>query len=185
MGHGRRCEGREGVGHLPGESKRRTTCLRLPAATAADHDPWVMDRDGELRLPRELELQELRDDWRQPAEDSLVHKLGFGAEAALQDERAAAKPHYAEQLGIGLEDAELIKEARAAGIDVEAAIHELIALKRSQGTFPDGASGDPERRAAVAALDASAAAVHQTEIRSRSVVVGQGPSVGRREGISA
>lgn len=137
---------------------------------------WVLDRGGELRLPRDLTLDEIREDWRRPVEDSLVHKLGFGAEAARQEAQEAAKPHYAEKLGIGLDDAELIKEARAAGIDVEAAIQELIALKRGEEAFPDGPSDDPERRAAVAALDASNAAIHQTEIRARSVVVGQGPS---------
>lgn len=146
--------------------------LRQQLVTTA----WVLDRDGELRLPREMALDEIREGWRQPAEDSLVHKLGFGTEAAQQEAREAARPHYAEQLGIELEDAELIREARAAGIDVEAAMHELIALKRSREAFPEGASEDPDRRAAVAALDASNAAIHQTESRSRSVVVGQGPS---------
>lgn len=137
---------------------------------------WVLDRGGQLRTPRQMTLDEIHEGWRQPAEDSLAQKLGFGAEAALQEAREAAKPQLAEQLGIEMEDVELIREAREAGIDIEAALHELIALKRSQEAFPDGASEDAERRAAVAALDASAAALHQTEIRSRSVVLGHGTS---------
>ena len=137
---------------------------------------WVLDREGNLRRPREMTLEELPDGWRQPSADSLVHKLGFGALAAEKERLEVVKPQYAEQLGIGLGDAEVVKEAREAGIDVETVLHELIELQRSQEAFPDGASEDPDRRASVAALDASNAAIHQTEIRPRSVVVGQGPS---------
>ena len=146
--------------------------LRQQLASTA----WVLDRDGELRRPQEITLEEIPDGWPQPAEDSLVHKLGFGALAAEQEQLKAAKPHHAEQLGIDLKDADLIKVAREAGIDLEAVIHEQLELKRNQETFPDGASEDPGRRASVAALDASTAAIHQTEIRSRSVVVGLGAS---------
>lgn len=133
---------------------------------------WLLDRDGQLRLPSEITLDELRDGWKSPGEASLAHKLNFGAVAARQEQREAAKPHHARQLGIDLEDVELLKEAHAAGINSDD-IREMIAEKRSQEAFPGGASEDPDRRSATAARDAVSAATHQTDIRSRSVVVGQ------------
>lgn len=109
---------------------------------------------------------------RRPAENSLIHKLGFGIQSAQQEAQEAAKPHYAEQLGIEVEDADLIKPARAAGVDLKTAINEVIAFKQRQA-FPDRASEDPARRAEVAALDASSSPTYQTQICSSSVVVGQ------------
>src|SRR5918995_3882253 len=41
--------------------------------------------------------------------------LGFGAHAAQLEQLEAAKPFHAEQLGIEVEDAELLKEAHAVG----------------------------------------------------------------------
>lgn len=137
--------------------------------------PWILDREGVLKLPQQVSLAELRDGWKQPPANSLVLKLGFGAEAAQFEQIEAAKPFHAEQLGIEVEDAELLKEAHAAGITRDD-LREIIAQRRAMEAFPDGASDDPSRRSAVAAHDAGSAAVHQTEIRDRSVVVGQGTS---------
>jgi hypothetical protein len=136
--------------------------------------PWVLGRDGEVHHPADITLDEIPSGWLRPAEDSLVQKLGFGFAAELEKAREEAKPQLAEQLGIELADAELLKEAKAAGVDVAAVIENALAVKRGQEAFPDGASGDPDRRAGVAAFDAAQAQRHQTEIRNRSVVVGQG-----------
>jgi hypothetical protein len=137
--------------------------------------PWILDREGELKLPRQISLAELRDGWKHPSANSLVLKLGLGAEAAQLEQIEAAKPFHAEQLGIEVEDAELLKEAHAAGITSED-LRLFIAQRRSLEAYPDGASDDPDRRSAMVAHDAGSAPIHTTEIRDRSVVVGQGPS---------
>jgi hypothetical protein len=137
--------------------------------------PWIVTRDGEVRLPRQVSLDQLPDGWKHPSGKSLVHKLGFGADAAQVEELEAAKPFHAEQLGIEVEDADLLREAHAVGITSDD-LRELIAQRRALEAFPYGASDDPERRSAVAAYDAGSAPVHTTEIRDRSVVIGQGPS---------
>lgn len=136
---------------------------------------WILDRYGELKQPRQVAFEHIPDGWKQPAANSLVHKLGFGADAAQLEQLEAAKPFHAEQLGIEVEDAELLKEAHAAGITSDD-LREIIAQRRSLEAFPEGSSDDPDRRSAVAAYDAGLAPTHTTEIRDRSVVVGQGPS---------
>lgn len=135
---------------------------------------WILDREGALRHPREMTADQLREGWRKPESDSLVYELGFGAEAEQAQKHEAARPEYAERLGIALEDVAMIQEARAAGVDLQAAVHEAIARRRNESAFPNGSSTNPERRAAVASFEAAAAAMHETEVRPRSVVSGQG-----------
>lgn len=101
-------------------------------------------------------------------------KLGFGAEAAQLEQIEAAKPFHAEQFGIEVEDAELLREAHAAGITSDD-LPEFIAQRRSLEAYP-GASDDPDRRSAMATHDAGSAPIQTPEIRDRSVVVDQGPS---------
>lgn len=136
---------------------------------------WILDRYGELKRPRQFALEELRNGWKQPSASSLIHKLGFGADAAQLEQFEAAKPFHAEQLGIEVEDAELLKEAHAVGITSDD-LREFIAQRRSLEAFPEGSSDDPDRRSAVAAHDAAGAPIHTILIRDRSVVVGQGTS---------
>lgn len=134
---------------------------------------WIPSHHGELQRPRNVTLDELPADWQKPPVGSLAAALPFGADAAKQEEHEAAKPAFAQQLGIELEDVELLKEAHEAGVTSDD-LRELIAQKRGLQALPEGASEDPNRRSYVAAADALAAASHQTEIRARSVVIGQG-----------
>lgn len=150
-------------------SAHRFDSLALQRLTEA---AWIPSGDGEVKRPRDVTLDQLPADWPRPAPGSLAGALPFGADAARQDQQAALKPHYARQLGIDLEDVELVKELHAVGINADE-IREMIAEKRSQENFPGSASEDPGRRSATAARDALSAATHQTDIRSRSVVVGQ------------
>lgn len=136
---------------------------------------WILDRYGELKRSRQVSFEQLRNGWKQPSANSLLHKLCFGADAAQLEQFEAAKPFHAEQLGIEVEDAELLKEAHAVGITSDD-LRELIAQRRSLEAFPEEPSDDPDRRSAMAAHDAERAPKHTTKIRDRSVVVGQGPS---------
>jgi hypothetical protein len=136
---------------------------------------WVLDRAGRLRAPREISMDALPEEWERPSGDSLALEVGFGADADRQEQRQAMKPVYARQLGIDLDDVELLQEARSVGVSSED-IRELIAQKRSESAFPEGASEDPDRRSATAAADALAAPEYRTELRARSVAVGQGPA---------
>ena len=104
---------------------------------------WILDRYGELKRPRQVSFEQLRDGWKQPSANSLLHKLGFGAHAAQLEQLEAAKPFYAEQLGIEVEDAELLKEAHAVGITSDD-LRELIAQRPGQ---PEVSDASPQTRA--------------------------------------
>ncbi|MEQ7845827.1 sacsin N-terminal ATP-binding-like domain-containing protein [Nocardioides kribbensis] len=132
---------------------------------------WIPTATG-LVLPQNLTLEDLPAGWRQPPAGSLASVLPFGADAAKRREEEEFKPFAAKQLGIDLEDVELLKEARAVGVSTDE-IRELIALRRTYAAFPDAASDDPDRRSSVAAADATSAASHETDLRLRSVVTGQ------------
>ncbi|MEV0686624.1 hypothetical protein AB0I35_22405 [Nocardia sp. NPDC050378] len=136
---------------------------------------WIPSNSGQLRHPQNITLDHLPSGWPKPTSGSLAATLPFGTDAARHAEQAADKPTYASKLGIDLEDVELLREARAAGIgsaELQGEVRELIARKNQSKDFPAAASENPDRRAAVAASDARTATSHQTSLRSRSVVTG-------------
>ena len=63
-----------------------------------------------LLLPQNLTLEELPEGWRQPPAGSLAAVLPFGADAAKRREEDALKPVAAKQLGIDLQDVELLRK---------------------------------------------------------------------------
>lgn len=146
---------------------------------------WVLDRDGELRRPREIALEEIRHGWRQPATGSLVHELGFGEEVAQRQAGEVTRADHASALGIEPEDAERLMRLRAAGVDVDALLEGALLeegfRQHSQESLPGGASEDPDRRASVARLDARRAPIYETEIMPRSVPIGQSALRERRK----
>ena len=134
--------------------------------------PWIPGPDGQLKRPREVTLETLPQDWAQPSATSLASALDFGYEARLHEMQESAQSAHAKALGIELDDVELVKELQEAGF-TDDELRELARERRRKLDFPEIASDDPERRSALAEIDAAGAPEHQTEIRLRSVSVGQ------------
>lgn len=133
---------------------------------------WVQDRDGHVKLPREMTVDELPPGWQRPGPTSLVHKLDFGAEAARRDQKREGVSQFLREEGLDEGGIELLREAKELGVPIE----DLLGMLRQRSVadrFPGGASDDPNRRASIAALDALEAPQHTTEIRERRIIVGQ------------
>jgi hypothetical protein len=131
--------------------------------------PWVLNRDGDLKLPREVSLEELPDDWQKPQQTSLVYRLDFGADALRRRQKQEGVTDFLREEGFDEDSFDILRQMKEAGLDPRALLREHMA--KSQ--FPDGPSEDPDRRARVAAVDAASAPEYSTSIRERSVVDGQ------------
>ena len=137
--------------------------------------PWVLNRDGDLKLPREVSVEELPDDWQVPQLrshvwlQSLVYKLDFGADAARRRQKQEGVTAFLHEQGLDEDSLDLLQQVKEAGLDLRAVLREHAAISQ----FPDGPSEDPSRRAAVAAVDAASAPEYSTSLRERSVVDGQ------------
>jgi hypothetical protein len=142
---------------------------------------WVLDRNGDLRLPREVTVNDLPDDWERPGASSLVHKLGFGADAAQRRRKADGVSDFLRDEGLDDDGIDVLREAKEAGLTTSA-LRNLIRERAPSHRFPELASDDPGRRSAVAAQDALGAPDYQTESRQRSVVDGQSQAAAESKG---
>lgn len=142
---------------------------------------WVLDRNGDLRFPREVTIDDLPDDWERPSTSSLVHKLDFGADAVQQRQKADGVSDFLREEGLADDGIDVLREAKEAGL-TSSELRDLIRERAASRRFPESASYDPKRRSAVAALDAIGATDHQTQLRLRSVVDGQGQAAVESKG---
>ena len=133
---------------------------------------WVLNRDGELKLPREVTIDDLPAGWQVPERTSLVYGLEFGADATRRRQQEEGVTTYLRQEGFGEDDLDVMREAKKLGVSPDD-VRKLVREHAAKNRFPDGASEDPVRRAKVAQLDAINAREHTTSIRQRSVVDGQ------------
>lgn len=131
--------------------------------------PWVLNRDGDLKLPREVSVEDLPDDWQVPHATSLVYKLDFGSDAIRRRQKHEGVTNLLREEGLPENTLDVALQAQELGLDLAAFVREHAAISQ----FPDGPSEDPVRRAAVAAVDAVSAPEYSTSIRERSVVDGQ------------
>lgn len=132
--------------------------------------PWVLNRDGDLKLPCEVSVEELPDGWQVPPPLwSLVYTLRFGADAERRRQHQEGATDFLREQGLPEDSFDLLRQVEEAGLDLRAILRENAAMSQ----FPDGPSEDPVRRAAVAAVDAVSAPEYSTSIRERSVVDGQ------------
>jgi hypothetical protein len=128
--------------------------------------PWVLNRDGDLKLPREVSVEELPDDWQVPQQTSLVYKLDFGADAVRRRQKQEGVTNFLREKGLDEDSLDILLQMKEAGLDPRAILRDHAAMSQ----FPDGPSEDPDRRAGVAAVDAASAPEYSTSIRERSVV---------------
>ena len=134
---------------------------------------WVLDRNGDFKAPRELTLAELPEDWEVPLPGSLVHKLEFGAEDHRRRQKTEGVTAFLREEGLDDDSIDFLREAKVVGLSI-ADMREIVRERKAYAAFPEGPSGDPERRTDVAAGAAATAPLHSTEIRPRTVVVDHG-----------
>lgn len=142
---------------------------------------WVLDRNGDLRFPREVTIDDLPDDWERPGTNSLVHKIDFGADAVQQRQKADGVSDFLREEGLDDDGIDVLREAKKAGLTTSE-LRDLIRERATSHRFPELASADPGRRSAVAAQDALGAPDYHTESRLRSVVDGQGQAAADSKG---
>lgn len=142
---------------------------------------WVLDRNGHLRLPRELTADDLPDDWERPSASSLVHKIDFGADAVQRRQKEEGVSHFLRDEGLDDDGIDVLREAKEAGMTTSE-LRALIRERAASHRFPEMSSVDPGRRSAVAAKDALEAPDYQTELRLRSVVDGQSQAAAESKG---
>lgn len=153
-----------------GTARRHTIESQL--AQVLKERAWILDRQGALRTPREMTNDDLPDDWAKPTDGSLVLKLDFGLNANVLRHRDALHTQQLANLRIDEEGLALLREMEAADVS-PSDVRDMIRQRSADSQFPTGASDDPARRAGMEALDALNAPRHATEVRERSVVVGQ------------
>lgn len=132
---------------------------------------WVLDKDGELRYPREMTVDDLAVDWEHPHAGSLVYKLAFGDDARQRSRKTERVRAFLRDEGLDDGGIDVLREAKEAGMsmtDLRSFVRERLGADR----FPDSASADPSRRSAVAWEDAANAPQYRTGLRQRSVVDG-------------
>lgn len=132
--------------------------------------PWILDRDGNLRLPEDTTKDDLAEVLELPANAPLLKRAGFGRTAELEELKQRGDETRAKELGF--DSAEEAREAaKAINEDREGF---LDWLRERQGPkLPTAASESPERRAHRVIERASDAPERQYEHRFRSVRVQQ------------
>ncbi|SDL43761.1 sacsin N-terminal ATP-binding-like domain-containing protein [Tessaracoccus oleiagri] len=141
-------------------------------AQALKTTAWILDRNGDVKLPCDMTIDDLPEDCVRPVNASLVHRLDFGAEAHRRREKLEGVSNFLREEGLDEDGIEVLREARDLGFTIE----QMRAFLRQHAEplgFPEAASIDPDRRSSVAAADAETAPLRTTALRERSVVVAQ------------
>ncbi|WP_157009127.1 sacsin N-terminal ATP-binding-like domain-containing protein [Agromyces laixinhei] len=128
--------------------------------------PWVLDSDGNLRLPADMTADDLADGMILPSNAPLLDSANFGQAAASAALRERGDEARAQTLGF--ESAEQAREAARAINDNPAAFAEWM-RSRSGPELPEASSPAPERRAQRVREQASEAPQRQYATRLRSV----------------
>ncbi|GAA1058521.1 hypothetical protein GCM10017608_25640 [Agromyces luteolus] len=128
--------------------------------------PWILDRDGNLRLPHDATEADLAEGLVLPSNAPLLLAANFGQAAS---QAAAARRGDEERAArLGFDSAEQAREvARVIAEDPEA--FEAWLSSRAGPELPEASSSAPERRAQRVREQAADAPARQHEMRQRSV----------------
>ncbi|RAO30062.1 hypothetical protein ONO86_05614 [Micromonospora noduli] len=132
------------------------------------HTPWVLDSDGNLRLPADITRDELAEGLTLPDASPMLQHLGFGRNAAIAVEKRRERELQAKSLGFESVDV-LLEIAEAYQADPESMRAWL--RERKNLTLPEGVSADPEQRARRAGENAADAPERRSEKRVRTVQI--------------
>ncbi|GAA0404089.1 hypothetical protein GCM10009541_54100 [Micromonospora gifhornensis] len=130
------------------------------------HTPWVLDSDGNLRLPTDITADELAEGLVVPDASPMLQHAGFGRNAAIAVEERRERELQAKALGFESVDV-LLEIAEAYQADPESMRAWL--RERKNLTLPEDASDDPEQRARRAGAKAADAPERRSEKRMRTV----------------
>ena len=122
---------------------------------------WVLTKDGSLEKPGEITTDQLLDEFLGATE--LAESLGI-AEGADQSEDERKREH-ATELGVSLEDIELLKNHPDEVKKLKAA----LASRKERPKFPTSPVADPERRQERLREQLTDAPIKECEKRERSV----------------
>ncbi|MGV9763605.1 sacsin N-terminal ATP-binding-like domain-containing protein [Micromonospora tulbaghiae] len=132
------------------------------------HTPWVLDSDGNLRLPTDITADELAEGLVVPDASPMLQHVGFGRNAAIAVAERRERELQAKALGFESVDV-LLEIAEAYQADPESVRAWL--RERKNLTLPEGASADPEQRARGAGENAADAPERRSEKRVRTVQI--------------
>jgi len=133
---------------------------------------WILDKRGHLKKPRAMSIELLPEGWSEPTSASFVMRLGFGEEARIKSAQEEAERELLRRMGAPADLLDEILEAPKE--EREQFFRDFAARQRQKRAFPQNASADPVRRAALVGADAGTAPDYKTEIRERTVVIGAG-----------
>ena len=130
--------------------------------------PWILDRDGNLRLPADMTAEELPHDLHVPANSPLLELAGFGRKAAARALGQQANEQQAKELGFG--SADILRSIAEAYKESPEWFLELL-QERKMHSLPDAPSVAPDRRAIRAGELSALAPSREYDKRLRSVYI--------------
>ncbi|MCA0329712.1 MAG: hypothetical protein LCI03_07380 [Actinobacteria bacterium] len=154
--------------------------MRSTLAHKLESTPWILDIDGNLRLPHAISADELADGFKAPASGGLLDEVGFGRDAAANQLERMAADVVAEQ--VGLSSGDVLRRIGAAlsgrsDAEVEQLLAQLEATAEADWEVDGSPSEDPERRVETARSLALGAPERRYEVRERSIAVGAGAAI--------
>ena len=165
--------GTKAVARYRGNASSNPFKYESKLAQALKSVPWVLTRDGDVRLPKDVLADDLPDGWQPPSADSLLAQIGFGTrERIAKEQRERLRADLVAQGGSD-EQADAMLEAISSGVPPEVLIAAAEEWRLQRAAFPELASDDPSRRAEVAAGDAASAPIRATVEKVRQIVQGQ------------
>jgi hypothetical protein len=165
--------GTKAVARYQGNASSNRFTFESKLAQALRSVPWILTRDGNLQLPKDVLAEELADGWSLPPANSLLIEIGFGTREKIAIEQRARLRADLVAHGGSEEQATAILDAINSGMPAEVMIAFTEEWRRHCAAFPESASDNPSRRSEVASGDAVSAPVRETEERMRQIVRGQ------------
>ncbi|EED31309.1 conserved hypothetical protein [gamma proteobacterium NOR5-3] len=165
--------GTRAVAQYRGNASSNTFRFESKLAQELTSVPWVLTREGDFRLPKNVLAEELSEGWSPPPANSLLVAIGFGTREKIA--RAQRESLHAELVAQGgsTEQASAVLDAISSGVPPEVLLAAVEEWRLQRAAFPELASDNPSRRADVAAGDAAGAPIHETEEKVRQIVRGQ------------
>lgn len=165
--------GTAAVGRYRGNRSSNLFTFESKLAQELKSFPWVLTREGDIRLPKDVLAEDLPDGWPPPPANSLLTEIGFGTRDKIaKEQRARLRADLVAQGGSD-EQADAVLDAISSGVPPEVLIAAAEEWRLQRVAFPELASENPSRRADFGAGDAASAPTRQTEEKVRQIVRGK------------
>lgn len=131
--------------------------------------PWILDRDGNLRLPEDITENELAEGLDLPKNSHLLERSGFARKAKANADRRQEQSVVAKELGFDSAD-DIRRLAEIRNINPHK-FKDLVEDLEAALKLPEASTSVPERRGRRAGDAAADASLRQYERKVRSVYV--------------